>query len=115
LLGDVSVRKLAMAESQASAMSPHRTSSPTQVPAFPKAALNFPMTFVSHADSPEKSPVAATFAWQPSRPDSFFARAFSFAPVHRSAWAGVALTARRTNTPTAKRNWSDGIGPSFTL
>jgi hypothetical protein len=115
LLGNVSVRKLTMTESQASAMSSHRISSPTQVPDFPKAALNFPTTFVSHADIPEKSAVAATFAWQLSRPDSFFARAFSFAPVHRSAYAGVALTARRTKAPTTKRDRSDGIGPPFTL
>ncbi len=73
--------------SQPSAIISQFTWSPAQVPALVKAAENFSFTFASHADSPEESFVAATFAWQPRRPDSFLPMAFSFAPVHLSAWA----------------------------
>src|SRR5262249_836538 len=67
-----------------------------------KAATNFLITFISHADRPEESFVAATFAWQPRRPASLLPMAFSFAPVHWSARAEA--TTRRTRTaPKAKR------------
>jgi hypothetical protein len=40
----------------------HAVWSPMQVPAFPKAWLNFAITFDSQAERPEESPLAATFA-----------------------------------------------------
>jgi hypothetical protein len=86
-LGNVSVRNAAVAESQASAMSSHRVSSPPQVPAFAKATENFAMTLLWHAARPELSFVAATLDWQRRRPDSFLATALSLAPVHLSAFA----------------------------
>jgi hypothetical protein len=40
----------------------HAVWSRMQVPAFPKAWLNFAITFDSQAERPEESPLAATFA-----------------------------------------------------
>ena len=102
LLGNVSVRKAPIVESQPSAMSSHRVWSPAQTPALAKAAANFPMTLLSHAARPEGSFVAATLAWHLSRPASFLPTAFSFAPVHLSARAGTAAMAKRTSAAKTK-------------
>src|SRR5205814_1639282 len=67
--------------SQQSMMSSHGVGLPgaPQSPVLLKATKNLPETFVSHAASPDESPVAATLAWQARRRDSFFPSAFSFA------------------------------------
>src|SRR5438045_2556338 len=76
--------------SQSSAVFSHVVSSPRQRPALPKTLENLTLTFVSQAESPDESFVAATLDWHPRRPDSFLPIAFSFAPVHLSARAGWA-------------------------
>src|SRR2546427_9836330 len=92
LLGKVSVMAEATLVSQSSALSSQVISSPTHAPALPKIVENLPEAFISQAESPDVSFLAATWDWQPRRPDSFLPTAFSFAPVHLSARAVPAPT-----------------------
>ena len=92
----------AITDSQPSAMSSHRVWSPAQAPALAKDAANLAMTLLRHAGRPEASFFAATPDSQLRSPDSFLPTAFSFAPVHLSALAGAAATARSPTVASTK-------------
>jgi hypothetical protein len=62
---------------------------------------NLPLTFWLHAGWTAAVPLVASLREQPRRPDSFLPIALTLAPLHLSAPAGPAPTARRKITPTA--------------
>src|SRR5262249_27381486 len=97
LLGPASGRSPRTTVAQFWAMHSQIAWSPPHWPALANAVPYLLSTLLTQAARSDGSPLAATLAWQAMRPFSFFAIAFSLAPVHLSGPAGTVSTGTRMN------------------